>query len=188
MIKRFLFSALFGACSLISFSQTYTSESAYALELRGSSWLGDVTEIGWALGCYNDKPGEIYSQLVLRNINNYQFLDIAPDSKLILKVGGNPMVLTTVDGTNWNGSSSVVPVSPRTTNHITVAYYEITPEQADSINTFGITKYRMQMTHKVYERDELNSQKIAKKMKAKYDYLFGKLSKTYKQVNDLSDF
>lgn len=171
---------------------TYIDESERVVEIRGSSWVLDYTSMGWSVGTYSDAPNERYNYLILYNYGS-PCLQVQPGSKLILKVNGQPMVLTTEQGTHYDGSTVFVERLYNSTygmlNYFaSTVYYEVTQEQADAINKYGITKYRYQVDGTVFERDNMNSEKIAKKMNKSYDRVVDKLARINKKVEDLSDF
>lgn len=171
---------------------TFIGDQRAAVEIRGSSWLEDYTSLGWSVGTYSDAPGQRYNYIMLYNYSSAN-IQIQPGSKLILKVNGQPMVLTTSQGTYYDGST--VLAHQRFDRFLgwinyygTTVFYEVTQEQADAINTYGISKYRYQIDQTVFERDNMNDVKIAKKMKKVYDSLTAKQDKKVKKVDDLSDF
>ena len=195
-MKKFFFSILLSACAAVpSFAEqapaTFIGDQQLAVEIRGSSWLRDYTSIGWSVGTYRDAPKEIHNSLVLYNYSHSN-LQIQPGSKLILKVNGEPMVLTTAQGTYYDGSTHTEAVYDRLLGWVNyygnTVYYDVTQEQADAINTYGITKYRYQVDQTVFERDEMNASKIAKKMKRTYDGLVETQTRKASKIDDLSDF
>lgn len=170
---------------------TFFGETEPVVEIRGSSWVGDWTSIGWSVGTYSDQPNKLTNFLYVYNYGPKD-LQIQPGSKLILKVNDLPMVLTTSQGTYYEGSTKTFlrysDVMGYVNVYETAAFYEITQEQVDLINTYGITKYRYQVADDVYTRDGMNNEKIAKKMKKVYDRISTKQLKYSKDINDLSDF
>lgn len=197
-MKKIIFSlavalaSVFNVCAQDAPQATYVGYSEPVVEIRGSSWLLDYTSLGWSVGSYSDAPGERYNSIMLYNYSSSN-IQIQPGSKLILKVDGKPMVLTTARGTYYDGSTvfaerRYVSAIGWVDYYASSVFYELTQEQADAINTYGITKYRYQIEGDVIERDNMNNVKIAKKMKKSYDKLTAKQDKITKKVNDLSDF
>lgn len=182
-----LFVTIFSA---IAQEASYIGQQATAVEIRGSSWLGDYTSLGWSVGAYSDYPDEKFNSLLLYNYS-FNNIQIPANSKLILKVGGQNMILTTARGTNYEGSTVIIEKPMRYSINIyyaTSVYYEVTQAQADSINTYGISKYRYQVNGTVFEREGMNYEKIARKMKKVYEKILVNQSKVSDKVNDLSDF
>ena len=195
-MKKIILSILLSAgASFAAFAEeapaTFIGDQRLVVEIRGSSWISDYTSLGWSVGTYSDAPGQIQNALVLYNYSKMN-MQIQPGSKLILKVNGEPMVLTTAQGTYYDGSTRTFREYDRLYGWVyyfgNTVYYDVTQEQADAINTYGITKYRYQVDQTVIERDEMNAQKIAKKMKRAYDDLRDSQSYKASKIDDLSDF
>lgn len=197
-MKKTILSAIMAVMAVLACAQdkqpvTYVGETESVVEIRGSQWIHDWTSIGWSVGSYSDDPANVLNSIYLYNCSFKKNMQIQPGSKLILKVNGEPMVLTTAQGTYFNGATSeVMHWSNTLQSNVactqTIAYYELTQEQVDLINTHGISKYRFQIDSDVYERDDMNSAKIAKKMKKAYERLQAKQQKKQQKINDLSDF
>lgn len=194
-MKKLFLSILTLACtSFASFAEeqaTFIGDQQLAVEIRGSSWVGDYTTMGWSVGAFSDAPNQQQNALVLYNYgpNN---LNIKPGSKLILKVNGEPMVLTTAMGTEYEGSTQAFSVLEGYLGWVyyygNTVYYDVTPEQAEAINTYGFSKYRYQVDQVIFERDNMNENRIAKKMKRAYDNLVQSQSVKTSKIDDLSDF
>ena len=161
----------------------------HVVEIKGSSWLDNYTAIGWSIGAYSDAPGKKDNAIVLYNVSDYRDVEVPAGSKFIIKVNGEPMVLQTEHGTFYDGSHSIIDRGPRyNLLYTTTVYYEVTQEQADLINKYGISKFRYQIDNKVLERDNMNSEKIARKMKRAYDRISDRQDAISRKMEDISDF
>ena len=193
MKKVFLSILLSAVATVGSFAEeaaTFIGGQQLAVEVRGSSWVRDYTSMGWSVGTYSDAPGQVQNALELYNYSPAN-LQIQAGSKLILKVNGEPMILTTAMGTNYEGSTHVESVFDGLgyiNYYGNTVYYDVTPEQAAAINTYGFTKYRYQVDQVIFERDNMNAARIAKKMKRIYDDLLESQSLKASKMEDLSDF
>lgn len=159
----------------------------------------DFSELGITVGAFDDNPEDITTSIVIKNSSSGSWSEINANMKLILKVAGNPMVLTTIDGTNWNGShdsyhgaAGVMGALAGVIQYIytSKAYFPVSQSQLDSLMTYGFTKYRFQTVSGVNEGEfsERKSLKIGDKIKDAYETVRAKQAETSAKMNDLSDF
>ncbi len=159
----------------------------------------DYSSYGIAVGAYDDSPDEIVTELVIYTRGSSNFKEINPNSKLILKVNGENMILTTTHGTNWVGSHQTgisakgvmgALSGQKQVTHIAEARYPITGEQLEKLMKYGFSKYRFQVVGSVNEGEfsERKQNKIARKLSESYNEVRSEQATISNKVNDLSDF
>lgn len=159
----------------------------------------NMATYGISVGTYDDNPDLVVTELVIITCTSSNYVDINANSKFILKVNGENMILTTPNGTNWVGSHSSyvstagivgVIVGGKQVVYQSVAHYPITGEQLDLLLKYGFTKYRFQVDGKVIEGEfsERKLRRMTEDLNDAYNEVREKQAAISNKVNDLSDF
>lgn len=159
----------------------------------------DYASYGITVGTYDDNPDLIVTELVITTFSSGTYTDINANSKFILKVNGENMILTTPNGTNWVGShSSFVGsagiagaiVGSKQVVYKSVAHYPVTGEQLELLLKHGFTKYRFQVVGNVIEGEfsERKLRRMTEDLNDAYNEVREEQAAISNKVNDLSDF
>lgn len=159
----------------------------------------DYSTFGISVGTYDNNPEEIVTELIIRTYGSGTYTEINKNSKFILKVNGENMILTTPNGTDWVGSHDSFVGSAGVLGAIggvrqmvykAEARYPITGEQLEALMKYGFSKYRFQVVGAVNEDDfsERKQKKIAEDLSEAYEEVREEQAEIHKKVNDLSDF
>ncbi len=159
----------------------------------------DYAGFGISVGTYDDDPDRIVTELIILTFSSGKYADINENSKLILKVNGENMILTTPHGTNWVGAhdsfvgaAGVAGALFGATQVVyrSIAHYPVTGEQLDALLKYGFTKYRFQIVGSVNEGEfsERKQRKIVKRLNEAYEEVREEQAEIANKVNDLSDF
>lgn len=178
----------------------YIGEEAMVLKFDGQYAVSmDFAELGVTVGTYDNNPNQITTSMVVKISSSGTWKEINPNMKLVLKVADVPMVLNTIEGTDWVGAhnsyvgaSGVLGALGGVTQRVytSKAYYPVTESQLDSLMTYGFTKYRFQIVGDVNEGEfsQKKTAKIGRKISDCYKKVREKQAKTSAKMNDFSDF
>lgn len=179
---------------------TYIGTDRKVCQFDGSAALSqDYANLGVAVGTYDDDPDRIVTELVVVTFSSGNYAEINANSKLILKVNGENMILTTPNGTNWVGAHDTFVGSAGVLGAIAgvsqvvyraVAHYPVTGEQLDLLLKYGFSKYRFQIVGGVNEGEfsERQQRKLVKQFQEAYEEVRENQAEIATKVNDLSDF
>lgn len=159
----------------------------------------DYAGYGISVGTYDDDPERIVTSLVVMTYSSGTYTEINPNSKLILKVNGENMILTTPNGTQWVGahdsfvgSAGVAGaiVGVKQVVYYAKALYPITGEQLEALLQYGFSKYRFQYVGGVNEGEfsERKQKKLTRKLNENYQEVRDEQAEIHKKTYDLSDF
>ncbi len=159
----------------------------------------DYASYGISVGTYDDNPDLIVTELVITTFSSGTYADINENSKFILKVNGENMILSTPHGTNWVGAhgsfvgaAGIAGAIAGVTQHVytSVAHYPITGEQLDQLLKYGFTKYRFQIVGNVMEGEfsERKLRRMVENLNEAYNEAREEQATISNKVNDLSDF
>lgn len=178
----------------------YIGATREAGKFAGRMAVGfNIATYGISVGTYDDNPDLVVTELVITTFTSKNYVDISANSKFILKVNGENMILTTPNGTNWVGSHSSFVSSAGVVGAIvgstqvvykSVAHYPITGEQLDLLLKYGFTKYRFQVVGNVIEGEfsERKLRRMTEDLNDAYNEVREEQAAISNKVNDLSDF
>lgn len=159
----------------------------------------DYTAFGICVGTYDDNPELIETELFINVYSSGTWKEINPNSKFILKVNGENIILTTKYGSDWKGghdsfvsSAGIMGAIGGVTQIVykSQARYPITGEQLEALMKYGFTKFRFQIVGEVVEDEisERKCRKIAEDLAEDYEEVRKEQAEIHQKVNDLSDF
>lgn len=158
----------------------------------------DFVTYGISVGTYDDNPDLIVTELVISAFSK-GYVDINENSKFILKVNGDNMILSTPHGTNWVGAHDSfvgtagvagLIVGAKQLIYRSTAHYPITGDQLEKLLKYGFTKYRFQIKGKVMEGElsERKLRRMVENLNEAYNEAREEQATISNKVNDLSDF
>ena len=179
---------------------TYIGATRHVSKFDGSIAVSqDYASFGITVGTYDDNPDRIVTELVITTFGTGCYTEINSNSKFILKVNGENMILTTPHGTNWVGahysfvgSAGIAGaiVGVKQVVYAAVAHYPITGEQLDLLMKYGFSKYRFQVVGGVNEGEfsARKQRRLAEDITDEYEEVREEQAEIANKVNDLSDF
>ncbi|MGN0028788.1 MAG: hypothetical protein ACI35Q_03535 [Marinilabiliaceae bacterium] len=178
----------------------YIGASRFVRKFDGTTAISqDYSAFGICVGTYDDAPDVIVTELIVYTYSSGKWAEINANSKFILKVNGENMVLTTKYGTNWAGSHDTFVGSAgvlgalsgaKQVVYTAQARYPITGEQLEALMKYGFSKYRFQVVGGVNEDEfsERKQRRIAEDLTDAYNEVREEQAEIHRKVNDLSDF
>lgn len=210
-MKKIVVAALSAALCVCATGQNVTNVEETGATYIGATRLVDkfdgetvamsyFAEYGLTIGTYDDNPSVVETAVVVKTFSTLgRWVDINPGSKLILKVNGENMVLTTPKGTlyvgahdsfvgtkGWLGAVS----GTKAVFHAATATYPISGEDLEKLLQYGFSKFRFQVVGDVCEGEfsDRKTRRMAENLKDAHDEIVEEQAEIASKVNDLSDF
>lgn len=155
---------------------------------------------GLSVGTYDDNPSVVETAVVVRTFSSQGgWVDINPGSKLILKVNGENMVLTTPKGTKYVGAHDSFVGSQGVLGAIAgskavfrtaTATYPVSGEDLEKLLRYGFSKFRFQVVGDVGEGEfsDRKTRRMAENLREAHEEIVEEQARISQKVNDLSDF